>query len=191
MCRGLTFLTVGRVILSFLTHTRSLHSEWQHGETSREHFRQKPTLTTFTGHSWHVTRHLLLFASNFACMYVHVFVSSVWVMHHFIVAFIHSFYIGTWQDFIQIDVRPKGSGGVLLFSYSDASSWAMHHEFPLNCSITQNCHSLKPEESRVFFWFIKGTDGYLKIRLLCLENLRSVSVRVKSAHCGDFRLNVS
>lgn len=113
MCRGLSFSTVGRVILFSLTLVTSLHSEWHRGVTSRVHFRWNHTLTTFTGHSWHVTHHLLLFASNFACMYVHVFVFYVRVMHNFIVAFIHSFYIGTWQDFIQIDVVPKGSGGVL------------------------------------------------------------------------------
>lgn len=40
---------------------------------------------------------------------------------------------------------------VLLFLYCEGSSRVMHHERSLNYSITQNCHSLQPEESAVFF----------------------------------------
>lgn len=138
---------------------------------------QTHTHTIFGGHSSQVTLHYLLFASVFTCMYVHL--NNVSFHHYIHTHFLHE--VLTWCHRSQ-----HSSQGALwlgsevfcmcsCFYIGRKVSRVMHHEFSLNYSITQNCHSLKPEESWVFFWSMKDTGrspagGYLKITLLFLNH---------------------
>lgn len=95
---------------------------------------------------------------HFPCMYVHVFVCILHVnnitFHHTVTSGLDS--VSSKSTFgprgLLVELRCTSACVLSCFYVEKGSSRVMHHERSLNYSITQNCHSLKPAESWVFFW---------------------------------------